>query len=224
MSGAQHMPPPGTPAAAGAGDAPFGAPGGAGNPQFGAPGGDDAPSGVRPPAGQRAGGLFSRLPAWARPLDADDRVGRGRRRVELWALGLIAAVLLVATVNDLVLQVHTNHRLVKDLATWRAATGLYWNNLGIERDVTRFTNKDTICGNVATGPPDERAQVCLTMTGPVVHGHRYVTGGYYLPPIMLDIAENRYSCFGEPAREHLCGMAHPPPGVPPSPPIKLGRP
>lgn len=147
-----------------------------------------------------------------------------KRRLEIAVLALIGVVLLVATINDLVLQAHTNHRLVKDLATWRAATGLHWKNLGIERDVTRFTSKDTICGNVATGPPDERAQVCLTMTGPPIHGLRYVTGGYYLPPVVIDETANRYSCFGEAASEHICGLASPPAGVPPSPPVKLGRP
>jgi hypothetical protein len=147
-----------------------------------------------------------------------------KRRLEIAVLALIGVVLLVATINDLVLQAHTNHRLVKDLATWRAATGLHWKNLGIERDVARFTSKDTICGNVATGPPDERAQVCLTMTGPAIRGRRYITGGYYLLPVVLDEAANRYSCFGEAAREHLCGLASVPAGVPPSPPVKLGRP
>lgn len=147
-----------------------------------------------------------------------------RHRLEIAVLVLVGLVLLVATANDLALQAHTNHRLVKDLATWRAATGLHWKNLGIERDVARFTSKDTICGNVATGPPDERAQVCLTMVGPAIHGRRYVTGGYYLPPVVLDEQANRYSCFGEAAREHICGLASAPAGVPPSPPIKLGRP
>lgn len=147
-----------------------------------------------------------------------------RRRLELAVLAIVAAVMLVATIDDLALQAHTNHRLVRDLATWRAATGLHWKDLGIERDVARFTTKDTICGNVATGPPDESAQVCLTMVGRPIGGHRYVTGGYYLPPVVLDETANRYSCFGEAASERLCGMAHPPPGVPPSPPVRLGRP
>jgi hypothetical protein len=167
--------------------------------------------------------IFSRLPPWARPLDRERGGGR-LRRVELATLALAAVLLVVATVNDVVLQTHTNHRLVKDLATWRAATGLHYKNLGVERDAVRFTTKDTICGNVATGPPDERAQVCLTMVGRVIRGHRYVTGGYYLLPVVLDEAANRYSCFGEAASEHLCGLASPPAGVPPSPPVKLGRP
>jgi hypothetical protein len=147
-----------------------------------------------------------------------------RRRLELAVLALLGVVLLISAINDLVLQTHTNHRLVRDLATWRAATGLHWKDLGIERDVARFTTKDTICGNVASGPPDERAQICLTMVGPVIHSHRYVTGGYYLPAVVLDEAPNRYSCFGEAASEHLCGLASPPRGVPPSPPVRLGRP
>jgi hypothetical protein len=167
--------------------------------------------------------FFSRLPAWARPLDREPTGGRVRR-MELVVLMLVSLVLLAAVIDDVVLQTHTNHRLVKDLATWRAATGLHWKNLGIERDVARFTNKDTICGNVATGPPDESAQVCLTMVGPVIGGYRNVTGGYYLPPVVLDETATRYSCFGEAAREKLCGLATPPAGVPPSPPIKLGRP
>jgi hypothetical protein len=173
-------------------------------------------------AGSRAD-FFSRLPTWARPLDREPAGGR-TRRLELVVLALVGLVLLAAVIDDVVLQTHTNHRLVKDLATWRAATGLHWKNLGIERDIARFTSKDTICGNVATGPPDERAQVCLTMVGPVVGGYRYVTGGYYLPPVVLDEQANRYSCFGEAASEKLCGLTAPPTGVPSSPPIKLGRP
>lgn len=168
-------------------------------------------------------GVFSRLPGWARPLDREPEGGRVRS-VELAILALVGLVLLAAVIDDVALQTHTNHRLVKDLATWRAATGLHWKNLGIERDVARFTSKDTICGNVATGPPDESAQVCLTMVGPVIGGYRNVTGGYYLPPVVLDEVATRYSCFGEAAREKTCGLASPPAGVPPSPPIKLGRP
>jgi hypothetical protein len=168
--------------------------------------------------------IFSRLPAWACPLERERGAGGTRRRVELVVLLVVGLVLAVATVHDVVLQTHTNHRLAKDLATWRAATGFHYKDLGIERDAVRFTAKDTICGNVIPGPPDERTQVCLSMTGPAIGGHRYVTGGYYLPALVLDEAASRYSCFGEAARERLCGMASPPAGAPPSPPIKLGRP
>jgi hypothetical protein len=168
------------------------------------------------PASSRA-----RLAPWAR---SPERKDARRGRLEVAVLALVGLVLLVATINDLVLQAHTNHRLVRDLATWRAATGLHWKDLGIERDVARFTSTDTICGNVAGGPPDESTQLCLTMVGRVIGGHRYVTGGYYLPPVVLDEPANRYSCFGQAARERICAMMRPPQGAPPSPPIRLGRP
>ncbi|MEA2152062.1 MAG: hypothetical protein QOI18_295, partial [Solirubrobacteraceae bacterium] len=66
---------------------------------------------------------WQRLPPGLRPRDAD-QPGRGRLwRVETIVLLLAGLLLLIATVNDVVLSAHTNHRLVADLRTWRDYTG-----------------------------------------------------------------------------------------------------
>ena len=156
--------------------------------------------------------------AWA---DSDGRGGRqeanrlrapdgeaqppGRRRLlESTALALAGALLLIATVNDVVLQTHVNHRLVADLRTWRSYTAHNYHNLSVGQDVRGHTTRDVVCGNTSPGGPRERVQLCLEMTGPVPGGRRAVRGGWYLPPKAEDERAYRYACFGSAARAGRC--------------------
>jgi hypothetical protein len=150
---------------------------------------------------------FDRLPAWLRPRDVEAR-GTGRMRLTETTLLLLAGLLLaVATVNDVVLQTHTNHRLVADLRTWREYTGHDYKNLSAEQDQRGHTTTEVVCGNTVPGPPKERIQLCLQMTGPVIHGRRAARGGWYLPPKAEDLRHSRYGCFGEAKSAGLCGPA-----------------
>jgi hypothetical protein len=131
-----------------------------------------------------------------------------RRLIETTVLVLIGVLLAVATAYDVHKQVGVNHRLVADLASWRAYTGHDYHNLSTEQDIKGFTTREVVCGNTAPGAPKARTQLCLILTGPVVHGRRAVRGGYYLPPrLLFDVRSRRYGCFGEAVSEQLCGPA-----------------
>ena len=144
------------------------------------------------------------LPEWARPRESE-RKGLGSLRLaETTLLLLFALLLAVATINDVVLQTHVNHRLVADLATWRARTGHDYHNVGVEQDIKEHSTRDIVCGNVSPGGPQERTQICLRIAGPVHAGRRTVTGGYYLPPRSEDEASLRYGCFGSAVQADLC--------------------
>ena len=170
-----------------------------------------------------ATGLAARLPEWARPRESE-RPGLGSLRLaETTILILIALLLAIATIDDLVQQTHVNHRLVADLRTWRVATGHDYRNLSVEQDVKGHTTRDTVCGNISPGGPRERTQVCLVFVGAVLSGGRTLSGGYYLPAKTEDTRRSRYACFGSAAEAGLCGLKHPPPGAPPSPPLPTGR-
>jgi hypothetical protein len=169
-------------------------------------------------------GLLARLPSWARPLDRE-RAGLGSLRLaESTILVLVAVLLATATVNDLVRQTRVNHRLIADLATWRAVTGHRYHNLAIEQDIKAHTTTDTVCGNVSPGAPGERTQLCLMLAGRTIGGRRIVLGGYYLPPRTIDKPFYRYACFGRASGRALCGAARAPAGAPPAPAMRLGRP
>jgi hypothetical protein len=147
---------------------------------------------------------FDRLPAWLRPRDVEAR-GSGQMRLLETTLLLLAGLLLaIATVNDVVLRTHTNHRLVADLRTWRAYTGHDYKNLSAEQDQRNYTTIDVVCGNTSPGPPKERVQLCLQMTGPVIHGRRAARGGWYLPPKAEDLRRYRYACFGTTKQQRAC--------------------
>jgi hypothetical protein len=151
-----------------------------------------------------AGGFTARLPAPLRPRD-EERLGDGRTRLIETTLLLLAALLLaIATINDVVLQTHVNHRLVVDLRTWRAYTGHDYHNLSVEQDLYGHTTREVVCGNTTPGPPKERVQLCLVITGPVSHGRRSVVGGWYLPPKSEDERPVRYACFGSATTLGLC--------------------
>ncbi len=131
-----------------------------------------------------------------------------RRLIENTLLVLVGVLLAVGTVYDVTRQVKVNHRLIADLATWRAVSGHHYHNLTIEQDLTNRTTRDVICGNTSPGAPKEHTQLCFVMTGPVVHGRRAVRGGYYLPPRQVfDLPAKRYACFGTAVEEELCQRA-----------------
>jgi hypothetical protein len=146
-----------------------------------------------------------RLPASLRPLE-HEREGSGRLwRVETVVLLLVGLLLAIAIVNDVVLGTHTNHRLVADLRTWRAYTGHDYKNVSTEQDIDHHTTTDVVCGNTVPGPPKERVQICLQMTGPVVHGYRAARGGWYLPANSeKNLRRYRYACFGTTKAQRAC--------------------
>jgi hypothetical protein len=152
---------------------------------------------------------WQRLPAWLRPRDADrskiGQPGGGRLwRLETVVLLLVGLLLAIATVNDLVLSTHTNHRLVADLRTWRHYTAHNYKNVSSEQDIRNHTTTDVVCGNTAPGPPKGRIQLCLQVTGPTVHGLRAARGGWYLPPKAENLRHYRYGCFGPPKQQGVC--------------------
>jgi hypothetical protein len=158
-------------------------------------------------AGPRASALersLARLPAGLRPHDREPRGSGQLRLVETVVLLLAGLLLAIATVNDVVLDTHVNHRLNADLRTWRAYTGHAYKNVSTEQDVLHFTTTDVVCGNTTPGPPKQRTQICLQLTGPVVRGYRAARGGWYLPPRAEDLHRYRYGCFGPPKLQGRC--------------------
>lgn len=126
------------------------------------------------------------------------------RLVETTLLVLAGVLLAIATVNDVVLQTHVNHRLVADLRTWRQYTGHRYKNVSVEQDLHGHTTRDIACGNVTPGPPKERTQLCIVLTGPVRDGLRAARGGFYLPPRVDDLRAYRYGCYGSARDAGLC--------------------
>jgi hypothetical protein len=161
-------------------------------------------------------GFWERLPERLRPRERELR-GRGDlRRIESTLLVLAFLALAVAVVNDVVLQTRVNSRLTADLRTWRTVTGRDYHNISVEQDLKGHTTREVLCGNTSPGPPGALPQVCLIVTGPVVHGVRAAHGGFYLPPRSHDVRASRYACFGTALAAQLCGGATPP-GAPHAP-------
>ena len=151
-----------------------------------------------------AASFGARLPPWLRPRE-HELPGSGRTRlIETTLLILVGLLLAIATVNDVVLQTHVNHRLNADLASWRAYTGHNFKNLTVEQDRLGHSTRDIVCGNTVPGPPKERIQICLVMTGPVKGGRRAIHGGWYLPVKHEDLSRYRYGCYGSSKSEGLC--------------------
>ncbi len=143
-------------------------------------------------------------PEWARPRERERRGLGSLRLAETTLLVLFGLLLAIATVDDIVQQTHVNHRLVADLATWRAYTGHDYHSIGVEQDILEHSTRDTVCGNTSPGAPGERTQLCLRLVGAVTHGRRRVSGGYYLPPRQQDLRRYRYGCFGSAVAAGLC--------------------
>jgi hypothetical protein len=165
------------------------------------------PTSASPPAEHAAPGRrWDWLPPWLRPRETESTGSGRRRRIETAVLLIVGLLLAIATVNDVVLDTHVNHRLRADLRTWRAYTGHDYKNVSTEQDVKHFTTIDSVCGNTTPGPPKERIQICLQMTGPVVHGYRKAHGGWYLPPKHEDLRRYRYGCFGTAKAQGACAQ------------------
>jgi hypothetical protein len=147
---------------------------------------------------------WNRLPPPLRPRDSDAPASGRQWRAETAVLLVVGLLLTIATVNDVVLGTHVNHRLVADLRTWRAYTGHDFKNVSTEEDLYHHTTTDLVCGNTTPGPPKERIQLCLELTGPVVDGRRAARGGWYLPPRHEDLRRYRYACFGTTKAHGAC--------------------
>jgi hypothetical protein len=145
-----------------------------------------------------------RLPAWLRLGEIARKPGGGVLLAEGGVLLLAAALLATATINDLVLQTHTNDRLIADMRTWRAYTGHDYHNLQVSRDISGLSTREIVCGNTSPGGLKARVQLCLVVTGPVRAGARAVSGGWYLPPRTEDERRYRYACFGPARGEGRC--------------------
>ena len=155
-----------------------------------------------PVAGKRD--RWQRLAPALRPRE-HELPGSGRQwRIETLVLLLVGLLLAIATVNDVVLGTYVNHRLNADLRTWREYTGHDYKNVSTEQDVQHFTTTDIVCGNTTPGPPKERTQICLQLTGPVRAGRRAARGGWYLPPKHEDLRRYRYGCFGTTKAQGAC--------------------
>jgi hypothetical protein len=152
---------------------------------------------------------WERLPERLRPRERELR-GRGElRRIESTLLVLAFLLLAVAVVNDVVLDTHTATRITADLRTWRTLTARNYHNISVEQDLEHHTTRDILCGNTSPGPPGALPQICLIVTGPIVHGMRASHGGFYLLPYTPNKRINRYACFGSAVGEDLCGRATP---------------
>jgi hypothetical protein len=146
--------------------------------------------------------LWRRLPERLRPRTSELQ-GRGELRlIEGAVLLLVGLLLAVATVNDVVRQTGVNHRLVADLHTWREYTHHDYKNVGTDQELLGITtHRDVVCGNTVPGPPKQRPQICLVMTGSTHNGVRTVSGGWYLPAGTEDnVRSARYGCFGSVTR------------------------
>ena len=158
-----------------------------------------------------------------RPVD-DDHGGRGRLyRAESIILALIALILAVATVYDVVRQVHISERTHADLASWEAITGRHDRRAIVEQDAKTYTTRDVVCGRTAAFTRSAPVAFCLIFQGPVRAGRREATGGYYVLKSgrrrnqVVDKARYRYGCFGTArALGYRCALA-PPRGAPDTP-------
>jgi hypothetical protein len=126
------------------------------------------------------------------------------RLAETTVLLLVALLLAIATVSDVVRQVHVNHRLIADLNTWRTYTRHNYHNLFVSQNYSEHFKREVVCGNTSPGEPKAHIQLCLVINGPVVNGRRRVTGGWYLPARAEDFAASRYGCFGSAPAEFEC--------------------
>lgn len=155
-----------------------------------------------------------------------DAGGRGRLyRPETIILALVALVFTVATIYDVVRQVHISNRLHADLVSWEAITGRHDRHAIIETDAKTYTTRDVVCGRTAASTPSAPAVVCLIFQGPVAAGRRHAFGGYYVlktgkrKQTVKDVARFRYGCFGDATAQGYRCEAAVPPGAPDQPPL-----
>ncbi len=147
-------------------------------------------------------GFVERLPAWLSPR-AVESGGRRRWRIETIVLIVVGLVLAVTSANDIFWSVSQNRRLVADQMTWRHYTHRDYFNVSAAPLVVGQP-VDLSCANASPGPPGERPQICILMSGPVQGGLRKVIGGWRLPARTGDFPANRGDCFGAGATKALC--------------------
>jgi hypothetical protein len=146
--------------------------------------------------------LIARLPRWLAPSD-DDRTPRRAWRLETAILVALGLFLAIASINDLAQTVNDNTRLVADQQTWRHYTHRDYFNVTAAPLVVGQPI-DLSCADATPGPPGERTQICLLITGPIRDGRRSVVGGFRLPARTGNFPQYRYSCYGEAVGQHLC--------------------
>jgi hypothetical protein len=123
------------------------------------------------------------------------------RLVETTILVLVAILLATAAIYDTVRQSDINGRLVADLATWRAYTGVDSQKVSLSQELLGAqTGREVACGPIGAAGGVSARQLCLAIWGPVRGGRRGVHGGWYLPAKAEDERRRRYGCFGEGAR------------------------
>jgi len=167
-------------------------------------------------------GVFARWPERLRPRDDDG--GRSRLyRAETIVLALVALVFTVATVYDVVRQVHIGNRIHADIVSWQAITGVRDKHAIVEQDAKTYTTRDVMCGRSAESTPSSPAVVCLIFQGPVRAGRREVFGGYYVlksgrrKDRIDDVPRYRYACFGDARAQGFRCAATAPAGAPDRP-------
>ena len=111
---------------------------------------------------------WQRLPPRLRPRDAE-RPGSGRLwLVETIVLLLVGLLLAIATVNDVVLRRTSTTASSPTCARGAPTPATTTRTSRPNRTSAHHTTTDVVCGNTTPGPPKERTQICLQMTGPVV--------------------------------------------------------
>lgn len=142
------------------------------------------------------------LPPWLRPRD-DELRSSVVWRLETLVLLAAAVVLAVVAINDLFWTVQDAGVRVADQNTWRHYTHRDYYNVSAGKLVYNEAI-DVACANATPGPPGERTQICVIMSGPAVHGLRSVIGGWKLPPRKGDFPAARYDCVGAAATNTIC--------------------
>jgi hypothetical protein len=174
------------------------------------PGAADPGPQIAPPGTLGAvDGRWDWLPRWLRPGTERTEGARGpRRRVELVVLVAVGALLAVATIGDLLRQVHLNQRFARDEHTFYAYTGYHPKSMSIWPGTN--STRDIACAL-----PHRRTHInlCLVLTGPAGAQPRTIAGGFRLPFKHADRKLYRYGCFGLAAERQWCGASGPPPGI-----------
>ncbi|HEY5317525.1 MAG TPA: hypothetical protein VIJ20_06060, partial [Solirubrobacteraceae bacterium] len=123
--------------------------------------------------------MIARLPGWLRPRAAEVP-NRRLWALETAALALVGVVLAVVATNDISWTVQDSGVRVADQNTWRHYTHRDYFNVSAG-PLTFGDPVDVSCADATPGPPGERVQICLMLTGPAVHGIRTVSGGWRIP-------------------------------------------
>lgn len=163
-----------------------------------------------------AGASISRRPGWLRWLlrrsdaNAAGPANRDLRLLETAALIVAGVLLAVATVNDIGRAVHITQRVKADQHTYR----VYMHTRGgvatsIKKVDVTTAQRGKIDIACSPSPGGQLASSCLFISGPIrgrsPTWQRTVIGGFTLLPHRRNFYRARYGCFGNAAREQLCG-------------------